>query len=407
MSFSREQKNLAFILFIIAIVVMVAVKVSMALIHDPVADKLKKDQVVKVLFVIQGEDGTALCSEVFLYYPDSKKCAVIDIPGNTGAIWRSLGRVDRIDVIYRDRGMDAYRAEIEELLGLELPFSISIGQDEFGRMADYLGGLSVFIPEPVDRSDGDGGRWLLPSGAVTLDGEKLRDYMEFLMDDEDEEDRDARRLSAFGAFLTELKVSRTDVLDKKNFPFYSSCMHGNVDVDGLYELLEVISDFDTNFLTTQSVLGSERLVDGQKLIFPFLNGQLVKDVVKQKLRMLITQDTQDNRRVYVVEVLNGTYQQGLARNASILLENAGYSILRVGNADRMDYEHTAIINHIGNEAAVRTLGDFISCYNIIDEAIDLGSEGDEDVDFTLVLGGDWDGRYVRGGFGKEDAESKE
>ena len=67
----------------------------------------------------------------------------------------------------------------------------------------------------------------------------------------------------------------------------------------------------------------------------------------------------------------------------------------------MDYDHTAIINHIGNGEAVRALGDFIRCYNIIDEDIDLDDDGDEDVDFTLILGADWDGRYVRGGFGKE------
>ncbi len=407
MRLSREQKSFAFILFILIIVVMVIVRVAMSLVRDPVADKLKKDQVVKVLFVIRGRDGTALCSDVFLYYPESKKGAVIDIPGNTGSIWKSLGRVDRIDVIYRDRGMDAYIDELEELLGLEIPFSISIGEDEFGRMADYLGGLPVFIPEPVDMSDGSGGRWLLPGGSVNLDGEKLKDYMEYMLDDEDETARDGRRLMAFTSFLTALKNSRPDMLDKTNFAYYSSCMHGNVDEDGLYELLSLLTDFDSNFLTTQSVLGSERLVDGKKLIFPFLNGQLVKDVVKQKVRMLIASDDQDNRRVYVVEVLNGTYQQGLARNASILLENAGYSILRVGNADRMDYEHTVIINHIGNEVAARTLGDFISCYNMIDEEIDLGDDSPEDVDFTLVLGGDWDGRYVRGGFGKEEAEAKD
>ncbi len=405
MSLSREQKSAAFVLFILMIVAMVVVKVAMSLTRDPVAENLKKDQVVKVLFVIRGRDGSALCSDVFLLYPDSKKGAVIDVPGNTGAIWKSLGRVDRIDVIYRDRGMAAYLAEIEELLGLDIPFAIGIGEEEFGRMADYLGGLSLFIPDPVDRPDGNGGRWLLPSGAVNLDGEKLRDYMEYILDDEDESARDGRRLAAFTSFLTAMKDRRSDILNKGHFAYYSSCMEGNVDEDGLYELLEVITDFDSNFLTSQSILGSERLVDGQKLIFPFLNGQLVKDVVKQKVRMLIAQDSQDNRRVYVVEVLNGTYQQGLARNASILLENAGYSILRVGNADRMDYEHTVIINHIGNEAAARTLGDFISCYNMIDEEIDLGDDANEDVDFTLVLGDDWDGRYVRGGFGKEDVEA--
>ncbi|MBQ9538477.1 MAG: LCP family protein [Treponema sp.] len=407
MAFSREQKSAAFIMFIMVIVVMVVVRIALSLTHDPVAEKLKKDQVVKVLFVIQGKGGEALTSDVFLYYPASKKGAVIDIPGNTGAIWKSLGRVDRIDVIYRDKGMAAYVDEIEDLLGLEIPFSIGIGADDFGRLADYLGGLPVFIPDPVDMPDGSGGRWLLPSGAVKLDGEKLSDYMNYLLEDEDKSAREERRLAAFISLLTAFKEHRPDILDKNNFSYYSSCMNGNVDGDGLHELLDLVTDFDTNFLTTQSVLGSERLVDGQKLIFPFLNGQLVKDVVKQKVRMLIAQDSQDNRRVYVLEVLNGTYQQGLARNASILLENAGYNIFRVGNADRMDYEHTVIINHIGNEEAARTLGDFISCYNMIDEEIDLDDNKDEDVDFTVILGGDWDGRYVRGAFGKEEAEEKE
>ncbi len=410
MSLSREQKSAVFILFIIIVVAMVVVRVAMSLVRDPVADNLKKDQIVKVLFVIQDGQGSALCSDVFLFYPDSKKGAVIDVPGNTGAIWKSLGRVDRIDVIYRDKGMVAYREEIEDLLGLDISFSIAIGEAEFGRLADFLGGLSVFIPDPVDKENASGGRWLLPSGAVNLDGEKLRDYMEYLEDDEDESARDERRLSAFTSFLTAMKDKRADILDKENFLYYSSCMNSNVDADGLYELLTVITNFDSNYLTTQSILGSERLVDGQKLIFPLLNGQLVKDVVKQKLRMLIAQDSQDNRRVYVVEVLNGTYQQGLARNASILLDNAGFNILRVGNADRMDYEHTVVINHIGNEEAAKALGDFISCYNIIDEEIDLENEtdeGEEDVDFTLVLGDDWDGRYVRGGFGKEEAEANE
>ena len=103
----------------------------------------------------------------------------------------------------------------------------------------------------------------------------------------------------------------------------------------------------------------------------------MKDVVKQKIRMLINQDPNTNHRVYVLEILNGTYKQGLARNASILLENAGYNILQVGNGDRMDYEHTVIIDHIGNSEAAAALGDFITCYNIITDSEGLSSDDDD------------------------------
>ena len=63
------------------------------------------------------------------------------------------------------------------------------------------------------------------------------------------------------------------------------------------------------------------------------------------------------------------------------------------NADTQDYEKTVIINHIGNEEVAKNLGDFIHCTNIVDE--DLNPDTDANVDFTLILGRDFDGRYVR------------
>ena len=44
------------------------------------------------------------------------------------------------------------------------------------------------------------------------------------------------------------------------------------------------------------------------------------------------------------------------------------------------------------------VGEFIHCTNIVEEEVDLsGPENDTaaDVDFTIILGKDFDGRYVR------------
>ncbi len=405
MTLTREHKSALFVLLIVTVIALVGAKIWLSLRVDPVEENLKNDQVVKVLFVVHDADRNALLSDVFVYYPDTRRGAIFDISGNTGAIWKSLGRVDRIDAIYHEKGIVDYCGEIAALTGLDIPFTVEISEESFSLLTDFFGGLKLFISTPVDAVSKKGTRVLLPSGAVNLDGDKIKDFLEYGGVGEDDYQNE-RRQSAFTSFLAAMQEKRNRMLDKKDFHFFSSCMKVNVDEKDVRKLLSVISNLDATSLTVQSIIGSSRFVDGKILLFPYQGGQLMKDVVKQKIRMLINQDPNTNHRVYVLEILNGTYKQGLARNASILLENAGYNILQVGNGDRMDYEHTVIIDHIGNSEAAAALGDFITCYNIITDSEGLSSDDDSgNVDFTLILGNDWDGRYVRGGFGKENSES--
>ena len=96
--------------------------------------------------------------------------------------------------------------------------------------------------------------------------------------------------------------------------------------------------------------------------------------------------------------------QGLARNTAALLKSAGYDVLSTLNAERQDIEKTQIINHIGNADIAKNLGDFIHCTNIVEEEIkpdgedgyDNAYEASSNVDFTIILGKDFDGRYVKG-----------
>ena len=174
----------------------------------------------------------------------------------------------------------------------------------------------------------------------------------------------------------------------------------------LYTLLSYISELDAENLNPQAVTGLPRIVDGKSLLFPYQDGQLMKDITRATIRSLLNSGD-DNHRVYVIEVLNGTTTQGAARNAALLLQGLGYEILQYVNADRTDYEHTAIINHSGNNNAVQTLADFITCRYIIEDnaALDSSEFDRAEVDFTIVLGSDWDGRYVRGGYTGEIVEN--
>ena len=62
------------------------------------------------------------------------------------------------------------------------------------------------------------------------------------------------------------------------------------------------------------------------------------------------------------------------------------------------YEKTTIIDHIGDPDVAKIVGDYIKCSNIVEEEIvtdEDRSESEANVDFTIILGDDFDGRFVR------------
>ena len=110
------------------------------------------------------DKNRVLFTDVFIYYPISQRGALINILENTGAIFSSLGRVDSIDSVYLEKGIDAYKSEIENLVGQTIPFYIILNLTKFGELTDMLGGMKIFVPSPVDVKNEDGLRYLLPSG---------------------------------------------------------------------------------------------------------------------------------------------------------------------------------------------------------------------------------------------------
>ncbi|WP_296324843.1 LCP family protein [Treponema sp. UBA3813] len=392
----NSNKGAFLLLLIFVILISVTVGLALSLRVSTVDENLKSDRVIKTLVVME-DKNRVLFTDVFIYYPISQRGALINILENTGAIFSSLGRVDSIDSVYLEKGIDAYKSEIENLVGQTIPFYIILNLTKFGELTDMLGGMKIFVPSPVDVKNEDGLRYLLPSGVVSLDGDKIRTYLNYEKSDEPEEDLIERRQNVLMAFFSALSRNEKIIKNKKSFEVISKKMTSNLDDDEFYRLVSVISAVDSEHLVPQTITGSKRVVDGKTLLFPYYDGQLIKDVFKQVSNSLISLDNANVNRTYVLEIQNGTTVQGLARNTMALLQSAGYDILTTGNADSNDYDKTVIINHIGNAEIAKSLGDFIRCENIVDESVsaDADSTSASNVDFTIILGKDFDGRYVK------------
>lgn len=393
----RVDRSIVFLLAILTILIGAVAILVFSMKVDPLKDSLANDKLLKVLIVLE-DGGIPVSSNIVAYYPGSKRAAMFDIPGETGLIIRSLGRVDRIDSLYAERGIEDFRREIETLTGISVPFRISMTVDGFSRMTDLLGGLEVFIPTPVDLTEGDA-RVLLPSGGVTLDGDKLRTYISYSDPLDQEGERAARKQRAILAFFRALSDQSSLVFSKSVFPVVRSCVDANVPDSSLSPLLKELSQIDAERLVPQRVTGSLRNVDGKDMLFPFYDGQLLKDIVKQTLGGLASDGSAAQERVYSLEILNGTRSQGLAKNTSELYQSFGYDVIRVGNAEESELDKTVIIDRIGNTTVASSIAQVIQCDNMQTASVDASNPEDYGteaiVDFTIILGRDFNGRYVR------------
>jgi anionic cell wall polymer biosynthesis LytR-Cps2A-Psr (LCP) family protein len=392
-----EQKGIIFIALIIITVIALAFIFKFSLKTNKVDDALKEKGIMRTLFVIEDDDSSMLFSSVLIYNPSSNKAALVNLPGHTGAIYQSLGRVDKLEKVYSEAGIVAYRTEIEKLLGMTIPYYAILPLDSFIKISDYLGGMRVFISEPVDCLSEEGERWLLPSGAINLDGDKINTYLHYRLEDEAEADVQERYQNAMAAFITGLHDKKFVVFQKANRKRYLDLVKTNLNEDEEISLFAAIADVDAESIIKQTITGSLRRVDGQQLLMPDNNGEFIKEAVKTTTNLLASTDGTLTSRVYVLEIQNGTTTQGLARNTAILFQNASYDVLSPVNAPRNDYEETVIIDHIGNMEVAKIVGEFIRCTNIREATPEEEAESsslDAGVDFTIILGKDFDGRYV-------------
>lgn len=375
---------------------------------DPMEEALSGDRVINILLVIE-EDKKPLCSYVFLYYPATKRAAVFDIPGEVGLIIQRINRVDRIDTLYDPQRIAPFENEIEKLLELDISYSIVFTLENLGKIVDLIEGVEIFIPSAVEIYDGE--PILFPAGLIRLDGEKTRTYLTYELPEEDPELARFRRQRFFLGFIMALGEKNEFLKNPRVAQVYFSLLRTGMNQHEQARFFDEFAGIDTDRISIQSISGISRQVSGQSLLFPHYDGSLIKEIVRQTLGTLTRQvEGAVTERVFTVEVLNGTAATGLAGRTAELLRGFGYDVISIENAERNDYEYTEIIDRSGYGDIAKIFAEIIRCENIRYESSNSGGSGPEfdldsptnpqnyeyKADFTIILGRDFNGRYVNG-----------
>jgi anionic cell wall polymer biosynthesis LytR-Cps2A-Psr (LCP) family protein len=386
----KWDKSLFVLGLIIAVVLASAVLLLLQYRTDPLSEALKKDAPLSFLFAVSGDQDYRFF-EVLQYPPRTHRGAVLFLPGNVGLIIESLKKVDRMDVLYRYGSIGALKAKVEQITGLSIPFYFELREQDVVSVVDLLGGLELFIPNPVEAAAGER-KVLLPSGSVILDGDKIRDFVAYRDPLEPETDWVGRKQKFLQSLLKALGESDL-ILDPGPFAALRRLVSTNLGSRSLAALLRELARLESEKLVFQRVLGSERTVDGKELLFPHFEGQLLKEIVKQTGETIASAEPGLEEELTVaLEILNGTSVSGLARRAASVYQSFGYEIVALGNADSTDYLNTVVLDRKCRLEVAQKAAELIRCQRVYSR---LSEGGDLTIDVTLILGKDFDGRYCK------------
>ncbi|MDR0402271.1 MAG: LCP family protein [Treponema sp.] len=368
---------------------------------DPIDEALAGKQVINILFVLEG-DGKPLGSYVLMYSPENNRAAAVSIPGDVGKIIRSINKVDRIDSAYDPKNTGAFISEVENLLDIGIGYLVVFEREKLGKIVDLMEGVELFIPQTLEIYGEV--PVLFSSGNTLLDGDKAGQYVWFELEEEEPEQIYLRRERFFLGFLKSLGEKFAELDNPQTTAAFYPLLKTEMSKPAAKRLFQALSALDFNRVSIQPVAGNYREVSGQDLLIPHYDGTVIKDIVRQAQRSLSQESSGALvERVFTVEVLNGTPTTGLASRTADLIRGFRYDVVSTGNADRNDYEKTEIIDRTGYEDVVAVFADTINCENIRYESRIPEEDGgpalrnmDYGADFTLIIGRDFNGRFVTG-----------
>ncbi len=330
----------------------------------------------------------------------------VEIPGfEHGRINTAYSLGEQFDIPatqdHPGRGPGVAMRTVENLLGIPIQFYAVIEFHAFERMIDEIGGIDVLVPERVKISPiGRMSMWL-EAKAYHLDGAEALAYARARGTEGGDFDRAQRQQQVILAI-------RDRVLGFHNIPtliarapaLYNELANGistNMSLDQMIALAALAVQIPPENIR-RGVIGPPQMVtletlpDGQHVLRPVPDQiRLLRDEIFTLSGAVGPSIPVDDpaqaaaQEAARVAVRNGAGIEGLASRTAEFLTSQGLNVVEVGNADRMDYVKTVIIDYTGNPYTTRYL---MTLLNLTQSQILTQTIPDSPVDVAVIAAGD-------------------
>ncbi len=286
-----------------------------------------------------GADGIPRPDTIFLASADlvGNGLGIVSLPRDTRLKIPGYSNYTKLNSAYSRGGIDLTVKTVEELLDVPIHFYVEIDFDGFVNIIDVLGGVEIDVRQRMHYVDKAGDLHInLQPGLQVLDGEKALQFVRFrepIRADIGRIERQQQFMNALidQAFKMSIIPKIPNLLGELNDFFRT-----DLPFRDMARLAKILVDFPRDRIEMTILPGTPEYIGGISYWVP--NDEGLEMV---SLSMLNTKDYLENVR-YEVDVLNGAGISGLAGDRGEILEYWGFTVRRMGNAERFDHEYTSI-----------------------------------------------------------------
>jgi hypothetical protein len=276
---------------------------------------------------------------------------------------------------------------------------VVIDFEGFKKVVDALGGITINVEKPIrDDSYPDENYGykpiFIPAGVQHMDGETALEYARTRhgVSDFERAKRQQQVLIAIGKQALSLNLL-------PRLPQLIQSMGNVVQTDltpaEIVTLAQIGSQIDPDSLKSRTLSYNEvkpmrTEKDADVLWFDREKvGKLLEDVfTPTTVAVVLSPELKaklDEEAARIV-VQNGTPKDGVAEQAGIFLEQRGYQIVELGNADRRDYAQTILIDYTGKTYTLNSLAQLL---HVAPENVRTNPKSNSDADIRIILGADY------------------
>jgi LCP family protein required for cell wall assembly len=290
---------------------------------------------------------------------------------------------------------------VENLLGVPVPYYAVIDFSAFERMIDEIGGIEILVRERIKVSPlGRESFWLEAKG-YHMDGATALAYARARKTEGGDFDRAERQQQVAMAVLEKVvdlqMVPRLLARAPALYEELAAGIHTNLTFEQMVSLgllaVQIPEDsIQRGVIAPPDMVIPQILLDGAEVLKPVPDQiRLLRDQIFTTSGAVNPSIASDDplaaalQEAARVAVLNGAGIEGLAGRTADYLRGQGLNVTVVGNADRLDYVRTIVIDYTGKPYTARFL---MGLLNLTESQILVQTIPGNDVDVAVVVGSD-------------------
>ena len=304
--------------------------------------------------------------------PKTKDTILFSIPRDMRVMIPEKG-MDKINHAFAYGGIALLEKTVENFLGLSIHYYGVIDFKGFQYLIDAIGGVRVNVEKDMYYVDQAGSLKInLHQGLQVLNGEKALEYVRFRFDQLGDLGRIQRQQKLINAVINQIMDGTSMIKIPNIVGNLSEYISTNMNTNEIIALAKLLKDVDREKIWVETIKGEPQYIDGVSY--------LVTD--EQETRSRIQYLIENKHRGLNIEVLNGNKVPGIAHRVAREMENLGFNIVNIDNADRFDYQKTVLIIYSPEVKVDEYLRQFLDDVEVIRR-----EQPQKEIDMTIIIGG--------------------